>query len=118
MRSPSASDADPAFLRVSRVARRLQSSRQSVSWVSRLGKPVRPRFSPEEIWYTAVQVSVEARLPRSAVLERLYSRPEFVRASNLRAQDGEPVCADKVAYRRSANPAGRLASILVNKIVG
>ena len=118
MSLPSAGDVDPAFLSVSRVARRPRSSGQSVSWVSRLGKPVRPRFSPEEIWYTAGQISEETRLPRSAVLEILDSHPEFVRASNLRAQDGEPVYADKIAYRRSVNPAGRLASILVNKVVG
>ena len=79
---------------------------------------MRPRFSPESIWFTVKQVSEEARLPVETVSEVLENVHTFVRAANLQAENSEPVYASRVTYNREVSPIGKIRSVLVNRVVG
>lgn len=87
---------------------------QRVSW--RKGK--KPRFSPENIWFTASQISNEAAAPINNVSELLENNPAFVRAANLESIIGEPVYAFRSQYVMHVNLLGKVVSVLVNKIIG
>jgi len=94
------------------------SPRRTVAWSTRTGRRMRPRFSPESIWFTAKQVSQEVHLPVEAVSEVLENDSAFVRAANLEADNNEPVYASRVTYNRKVSPIGKIRSVLVNRIVG
>jgi hypothetical protein len=79
---------------------------------------MRPRFSPESIWFTVKQISEEAHLPVEIVSEVLENDSAFVRAANLEADNSEPVYASRVKYNREVSPIGRIKSVLVNRVVG
>jgi hypothetical protein len=57
-------------------------------------------------------------MPEDAVSKMLESDNHFVRASNIETEGNEPVYALREEYQRSANPLGRITSILVNRVVG
>ncbi len=77
-----------------------------------------PRFSPETIWFTPRVISEQIHMPEDAVTKMLESDNHFVRASNIETEGNEPVYALREDYQRSANPLGRITSILVNRVVG
>lgn len=79
---------------------------------------MRPRFSPENIWFTVKQISQEAHLPIEVVSEVLENNPGFVRAANLEAGNSEPVYASRFTYNREVSPIGKIKSVLVNRVVG
>jgi hypothetical protein len=79
---------------------------------------MKPRFSPENIWFTVKQISQEVRLPDETVSEILENDPAFVRAANLEADNSEPVYASRTAYNREVSPIGKIKSVLVNRVVG
>jgi hypothetical protein len=83
-----------------------------------MGRRMRPRFSPENIWFTVKQISQEAHLPIETVSEVLENDPGFVRAANLEADNSEPVYASRVNYNREVSPIGKIRSVLVNRVVG
>ena len=94
------------------------SPRKTVAWSMRTGRRMRPRFSPESIWFTAKQVSQEANLPVEEVSEVLENDSAFVRAANLETDNSEPVYASRVTYNTKVSPIGKIRSVLVNRIVG
>jgi len=94
------------------------SPRRTVSWTTRMGRRMKPRFSPENIWFTVRQISQEAHLPVETVSEVLENDPAFVRAANLEAVNSEPVYASRVTYNREVSPIGKIKSVLVNRVVG
>ena len=94
------------------------SPRRTVSWSTRMGRKMMPRFSPENIWFTVRQISQEARLPVETVSEVLENDPAFVRAANLEADNSEPVYASRAIYNRVVSPIGKIRSVLVNRVVG
>lgn len=83
-----------------------------------MGKRMKPRFSPESIWFTVRQISNEAQLPAETVSKVLENDPGFVRASNLEAENGEPVYASRETYNHAISPVGKISSVLANRIVG
>ena len=83
-----------------------------------MGRRMKPRFSPENIWYTVRQISQEAHLPVETVSEVLENDTAFVRAANLEAVNSEPVYASRVTYNREVSPIGKIKSVLVNRVVG
>jgi hypothetical protein len=83
-----------------------------------MGRRIKPRFSPENIWFTVRQISQEAHLPVETVSEVLENDPAFVRAANLEAVNSEPVYASRVTYNREVSPIGKINSVLVNRVVG
>lgn len=82
-----------------------------------MGRRMKPRFSPENIWFTVRQISQEAHLPVETVSEVLEDAA-FVRAANLEAVNSEPVYASRVTYNREVSPVGKIKSVLVNRVVG
>ena len=83
-----------------------------------MGKKMKPRFSPENIWFTVKQISKEADLPENTVSRALEGEPGFVRASNIEADNGEPVYASRSTYNHSVSLAGKIGSVLANRVVG
>ena len=83
-----------------------------------MGRRMKPRYSPEKIWFTVRQISQEAHLPAETVSEVLENDPAFVRAANLEADNSEPVYASRTAYNREVSPMGKIKSVLVNRVVG
>ncbi len=83
-----------------------------------MGRRLKPRFSPESIWFTVKQISQEAHLPAETVSEILENDFAFVRAANLEADNSEPVYASRIAYNREVSPIGKIRSVLVNRVVG
>ncbi len=79
---------------------------------------MRPRFSPENIWFAVKQISQEAHLPIETVSEILENDPGFVRAANLEADNSEPVYASRVAYNREVSHLGKIRSVLANRVAG
>jgi hypothetical protein len=79
---------------------------------------MKPRYSPENIWFTVRQISREAHLPSETVSDVLENNPAFVRAANLEAENSEPVYASRTAYNREVSPIGKIKSVLLNRVVG
>jgi hypothetical protein len=94
------------------------SRKHKVQWKTIMGKKIKPRFSPENIWFTIEQISEEAQLSVSTVSMALESEPRIVRASNLETSNGEPVYASRIAYNENVTFAGKIRSVLVNRVVG
>jgi hypothetical protein len=94
------------------------SPRKTVVWSMRTGRKMKPRFSPESIWFTAKQVSQEVNLPVEEVSEVLENDSAFVRAANLETDNSEPVYASRAKYNIEVSPIGKIRSVLVNRIVG
>jgi hypothetical protein len=115
-----ASPKKDSFSQVSRVveAAKRASPRPKISWSTRRGRRMAPRFSPETIWFTPRVISEQIHMPEDAVSKMLESDNHFVRASNIETEGNEPVYALREDYQRSANPLGRITSILVNRVVG
>jgi hypothetical protein len=83
-----------------------------------MGTMIKPRFSPENIWFTIEQISKETQLPVNTVSMALKSEPKIVRASNLETSNGEPVYASRIAYKDNVTLAGKIRSVLVNRVLG
>jgi hypothetical protein len=94
------------------------SPQHKVTWSTRMGREMKPRFSPVNIWFTVKQISEEAQLPISTVSRALESEPGFVRATNLEADNGEPVYASRTTYNHNVSLAGKIRSVLANRVVG
>lgn len=106
----------PSF-QISRLANN-PTPRRTVTWGTRMGRRMKPRYSPENIWFTVRQISREAHLPSEMVSDVLENNPAFVRAANLEAENSEPVYASRAAYNRKISPIGKIKSILLNRVVG
>ena len=83
-----------------------------------MGRRMKPRFSPENIWFTVRQISQEAHLPAETFSHVLENDPAFVWAANLEADNCEPVYASRTAYNREVSPIGTIKSVVVNRVVG
>lgn len=83
-----------------------------------MGRRMKPRYSPENIWFTVKQISQEAQLPVETVSKLVENNPGFVRASNLEAGNSEPVYASRLTYKRKVSPIGKIKSVLANRVVG
>lgn len=114
------SSQEPKANQISKVLAVAKSPSQprKIMWSVRRGRRMSPRFSPESIWFTPRQISEQTRLSIEAVSSLLESDEHFVRAANIESEANEPVYAIKEDYQRKARALGRIASILVNKVVG